>query len=105
MRRSLAVNIMQIQTEDILVLRYNIKINTKSFKKELNSTSIPQSSYNFPQENLVSIHAELFKEKKKLNQVETTHGLAFVLLESQTEALFSFTFRDCFLLQFISLFA
>lgn len=98
------MNIMQIQTEDILVLRYNIKINTKSFKKELNSTSIPQSSYNFPQENLVSIHAELFKEKKKLNQVETTHGLAF-LLESQTEALFSFTFRDCFLLQFISLFA
>lgn len=63
---------------------------------------VPQSSWNFPQKNLVSIHAELFKWKEKLSQIETTHGLALELLESQTKALLNLTLRICLMLKFIS---
>lgn len=99
--RRFAVDILQIQ--DILILLwYNIKINTtKNCEKELNFHA-PQLSWNFPQENLVSIHAKLFKWKEKLRQIETTHGLDFEFLESQTKALLHFTWRIC-LLKFISL--
>lgn len=94
MRRWYAVDILQIR--DILILlRYNIKINTtKSCEKELNFHAL-QLSWNFPLENLASIHAKLFKWKEKLRQVEITHGLIFEFLESSTsphiESLFHVT--------------
>lgn len=68
------MNIMQIQAEDIFILsRYNIKINTDQELLERTQLLLSQSSWNFPQENLVSIHAELFSYgKKKLSQVEAT---------------------------------
>lgn len=60
--------------EDIFILsRYNIKINTDQELLERTQLLLSQSSWNFPQENLVSIHAELFSYgKKKLSQVEAT---------------------------------
>lgn len=104
MKSGFAVNIMQIQTEDILILlRYNIKINTDQElleRTQLNFYTLPptQSSWNFPQENLVSIHAELFKWKEKLSQVEMCTGFyTFRELDWRSHL------RICFTLKFVSL--
>lgn len=91
-----------IQTEDIHIEKqYKNKHRPRVARK--NSTSTPYSNQTyFPQENLVSIHAELFKWKGKLSQVETTRGLVFVLSESQSETPLRLTFRIHFILKFIS---
>lgn len=86
------VNMMWTPEDILILLRYNMKINTDQELQERTQPN-PQPSCNFPWENLVSIHAELFNWKGKLIHVETTHGLVFVLLESQTEVLLSLTFR------------
>lgn len=88
-------------------LRYNIKINTDQELQERTQFNVyspsPQSSWYFPQENLVSIRAELFKWKGKLSQVDTIHGLLFVLSENHMETLLRLTFRIHFTLKFVSL--
>lgn len=96
------MNIMQIQTKDILILlRYNIN-TTQSCKKELSSTSTPSIKVKLST-GKPGFNSCRTVQMEKLNQVETTHGLVFVCLESQTKALLNLTLRIYFMLKFVSL--